>query len=95
MTKWTYPRRTYSVAVRVRRCKIPYLSARPQIRYGWHAWVPALPGVETFALTKADAMKNIREACVGALKSYLDHGEEIPWRKVRERVGDKRIRVEV
>jgi antitoxin HicB len=42
------------------------------------AWVPALPGCVTFGGTIEEALKMVRDAIVGYVKTLEAHGEEIP-----------------
>ena len=46
---------------------------------GYSAIVLNLPGVGSCGDTEEEATGNVREAVSGAIESYLDAGEEIPW----------------
>ena len=39
-----------------------------------------LPGAGSCGETSEQAMENVREAVLGVIDSYLEAGEEIPWR---------------
>ncbi len=40
-----------------------------------------LPGVGSCGATRDEALRNVREAILGAIESYAAHHEEIPWRE--------------
>lgn len=48
---------------------------------GYSAYVPELPGVVSEGETEQEAVGNISEALRGALRTYLDSEQPIPWRK--------------
>ncbi len=45
---------------------------------GWIAECPSLPGCVTQGETKADAVRNIKEAIEGWIETMTDHGQPIP-----------------
>jgi predicted RNase H-like HicB family nuclease len=49
----------------------------------YSAVVLNLPGVGSCGATEAEAIVNAREAIRGAIESYLDADEEIPWKVSR------------
>jgi predicted RNase H-like HicB family nuclease len=51
----------------------------PERDGGYSIHALRLPGVVSYGDTEADAMKNITEAFQGALESYLESGDPIPW----------------
>jgi predicted RNase H-like HicB family nuclease len=46
---------------------------------GFSAHIPQLPGVVSQGETEEEALENIKEALLGALRCYQDAGNEIPW----------------
>jgi predicted RNase H-like HicB family nuclease len=38
-----------------------------------------LPGVGSCGATEEEAMKNVKEAIAGAIESFQEDGEDIPW----------------
>ncbi|HVC97358.1 MAG TPA: type II toxin-antitoxin system HicB family antitoxin [Pirellulales bacterium] len=50
---------------------------------GFSAIACDLPGVASQGDTAEEALRNVAEAYAGAIKSYLHHGEEIPWEDAR------------
>jgi predicted RNase H-like HicB family nuclease len=46
----------------------------------WSAIVLNLPGAGSCGDSEAEALANVREAVAGAIQSYLESGEEIPWK---------------
>ena len=47
---------------------------------GFSALAPHLPGVASQGDTLDETIDHVREALVGALESYREHGEAVPWR---------------
>jgi predicted RNase H-like HicB family nuclease len=45
-----------------------------------------LPGVGSQGKTKKEAITNAKEAAKGAIESYSDSGEEIPWTENNESI---------
>ena len=43
-----------------------------------------LPGVLSYGATEREAMDRIKEAARGAVATYVDEGEDIPWLEERE-----------
>lgn len=60
------------------RCEI---RLEPDVGGGYSAYIPELPGVVSEGETEQEAVGNISEALRGALRSYLDSEQPIPWRK--------------
>ena len=51
----------------------------PEAEGGYSVWAATLPGVVSQGNTEAEALANIREALEGALQTYQELGESIPW----------------
>jgi antitoxin HicB len=51
----------------------------PEDEGGYSAHAMRLPGVVSEGETIEEALANVREAFVGAVRAYLDSGREIPW----------------
>lgn len=67
--KWTERPKSY-------RCHVLLLKEDDG---SYSALVLNLPGAGSCGDTEEEAMRNAREAVCGAIESYLDAGEEIPW----------------
>jgi predicted RNase H-like HicB family nuclease len=52
----------------------------PEDDGSFSAVVLNLPGVGSCGATREEALRNVREAVLGAIESYAAHHEEIPWR---------------
>ena len=63
-------RRTYTVILEAER--------DPEFKGYLNVRVPALPGCLTFGATKAEAMRNAREAIAGYLEMLAKEGREAP-----------------
>ncbi len=48
----------------------------------YSAIVLNLPGAGSCGDSEDQAIENAREAVVGAIRSYLEHGEDVPWKDV-------------
>ena len=66
---WTESKKTY-------RCHILLLKEDDG---SYSALVLNLPGAGSCGDTEEEAMRNVREAAAGAIESYLNHDEDIPW----------------
>lgn len=63
-----------SYQCRVRLC--------PEEEGGFSVFALNLPGAASQGETEEEALANIREACTGAIKSYMDRDGKIPWEEV-------------
>jgi predicted RNase H-like HicB family nuclease len=61
------------------RCKVRLC---PDESGGYFVVALNLPGVVSEGDTEEEAIANMREACAGAIESYLAHQGSIPWRSV-------------
>jgi predicted RNase H-like HicB family nuclease len=46
--------------------------------FGWIAECPSLPGCITQGQTKAEAVRNIKEAIEGWIETMTSHGQPVP-----------------
>lgn len=51
----------------------------PEADGGFSTEVVSLPGVASQGETEGEAVENLKEAFRGAVESYQDAGQEIPW----------------
>jgi len=66
---WTESKKAY-------RCHILLLKEEDG---SYSALVLNLPGAGSCGDTEEEAVRNVREAVAGAIESYLDADEDIPW----------------
>jgi antitoxin HicB len=59
---------------------------------GFSAVSANLPGVGSQGETEEEALANFEEAMAGALASYREHGEEIPWTEEEQGAPEDRKR---
>jgi predicted RNase H-like HicB family nuclease len=50
----------------------------PEEEGGYHAYIPTLPGVHTFAATRDEALLNVQEAAAAYIEDMLEQGEQPP-----------------
>ena len=60
----------------VYRCEV---RLEAQEEGGYTAYLPSLPGVISEGSTRREAIANIKEATVGAIRVYSEAGDAIPW----------------
>jgi len=53
---------------------------QPESEGGYSVYLPRLAGVVSEGETKTEALRNIGEALTGALQTYEELNEEVPWR---------------
>lgn len=51
----------------------------PEPDGGFSAYIPQLPGVASQGTDVEDAFRNIADALAGAIRTYRDSGDPIPW----------------
>ncbi len=51
---------------------------------GFSVWMPRLPGVASQGDTEAEAIANCSEAFQGAIETYREHCDQIPWRDEKD-----------
>lgn len=68
-TRWNPETDTYVVSVEL----------EPERSGGYSAYVTDLPGCVSQGDTKAEAIKNIREAFIGCMSAYRAEGQIVPW----------------
>jgi predicted RNase H-like HicB family nuclease len=51
-----------------------------EVNGGFSACVPRLPGVASEGETREEVLENIKEALTGAIETYRDDGQPIPWK---------------
>lgn len=47
---------------------------------GFSAYVPGLPGVASEGETTEEVLENVKEALTGAIETYRDDDQPIPWK---------------
>jgi antitoxin HicB len=56
----------------------------PEEEGGFHAFIPALPGVHTHGATEEEALAHVREAAEAYVEDMLAQGEEPPVERLHE-----------
>jgi predicted RNase H-like HicB family nuclease len=56
----------------------------PEDEGGFHAFVPALPGLHTYGSTRDEAVERATEAAEAYLEDVLEQGETLPTERFEE-----------
>lgn len=71
------------------RCEV---RLEPEDDGGYSAYVPELPGVVSEGDSEQEAVRNVAEALRGALRTYQESEQPIPWKKEVEPLQDEEAR---
>ena len=74
---YTVPRGGWTKSPKSYRCHIKLIKEEDG---GYSAIVLNLPGTGSCGDTEEEALDNVREAASGVIESYLEDGEDLPWR---------------